>query len=50
MSGVSSIHSGVRKVELYGTVCVKLWLRVTSWIVIVQTFEPATSSAIDACM
>ena len=24
--------------------------RVTSWSVIVQTFEPATTSAIDACM
>src|SRR5262249_39495926 len=48
--GVSSIHSAVRCVEVYGTVSEKDSFRVTSCSVIVQMFEFATSSAIDACM
>jgi len=37
-------------VELYGTVCVNVSFRVTSWSVITQTFEFGTVSAIEACM
>jgi len=49
-SGVSSIHSAVACVEEYGTVFVKVSLRVTSRSVIFQTFEPETVSEIWACM
>jgi hypothetical protein len=50
MRGVSSIHSAVAWVELYGMVCDNVSFRVTSWSVITQTFEFGTVSAIAACM
>ena len=48
ISGVSSIHSAVACVELYGTVVVYDPPVVVSWITIFHTSELAASSAIDA--
>src|SRR5437764_14327949 len=50
ISGVSSIHSAVAWVELYGTVVVNVSPRVTSLSVMFHTFELGTVSAIAACM
>src|SRR3954451_23080354 len=49
-SGVSSIHSAVACVELYGTVVVNVCPRVTFCSVIFQRFAPATTSEMSACM
>jgi hypothetical protein len=47
---VSSIHSAVRWLELYGTVCENVSFRVASWSVITQTFEFGTVAATETCM
>ena len=49
-SGVSSIHSAVACVELYGAVVENDWPVVTSFSWMFQTFDPATVSVIEACM
>src|SRR4051794_34438514 len=47
-SGVSSIHSAVACVELYGTVVVNVWPFVWLVSVIFQTFELAATSLTSA--
>ena len=49
-TGVSTIHSAVAWVEVYGTVVEKVCPVVTFLSVMFQTFAPATVSAIEACM